>query len=218
MIGEGATMVNSGRTDRSSRITQRKSGTWGTTSQDLLFVAVRLYRLSRDESSSRPDKNSSRLVYAGIPLLLAAAHSFAIEYEGILNSGPVPAELSVDSLVKIMDNRYGVSGCLLQDLQDLVEIRNEIIHPVPLPAGTPDNWPDYLRRVKKKELLTTTGDPNADYILLAQIASHKLFAWAVEVTKCLYSAIINSNPAKMPMFLPLLDNLKNLFGEQKAAK
>jgi hypothetical protein len=196
-------MANTGRADRFGRITQRKSGAWGTSSQDLLFVASRLFRLSRDESP--------RFVYAGIPLLLAAAHSFAIEYEGIMNLGPVPPELFLNSFVKIMEARYGVSGGLLQDLKDLVEIRNEIIHPVPLPVGTPDNWPDYLRRIKKKGLLTTTGDPNADYILLAQISSHKLFAWAVEVTKGLYAAIISSNSAKMQMFLPLLDNLKNLF-------
>lgn len=204
-------MANTGRTDRSGRITQRKSGTWGTTSQDLLFVGVRLFRLSREESSCRPDKNTSRFVYAGIPLLLAAAHSFAIEYEAIMNLGAVPAELSKDSLVSLMEKRYGVSGDLLQNLQDLAEIRHEIIHPIPLPTGTPDNWPDYLRRVKNKGLLNTTGDPNADYILLAQIASHRLFAWSVEVTKSLYSAIINSNPAKTQMFQPLLDNFESLF-------
>lgn len=206
-------MANTGRADRSRRITQRKSGAWGTTSQDLLFVAARLFRLSRQESTSRPDKNSSCYVYAGIPLLLASTHSFAIEYEGIMNLGPVPAELSADPLVKTMATRYCVSDVLLQDLRDLVEIRNEIIHPVPLPSGTPDNWPDYLRRVKKKGLLTTTGDPNADYILLGQIASHRLFTWAVQVTKDLYAAVINSNPAKLQAFQPFLDyNFKNLFG------
>jgi hypothetical protein len=46
-----------------------------------------------------------------------------------------------------------------------------------LQAGTQDNWPEYLRRVKKKGLLTTTGDPNADYVLLAQIGFHGLFTW-----------------------------------------
>lgn len=129
-----------------------------------------------------------------------------------MNLEPVPAELCTDSLVKIMEARHGVSGVLLQDLRDLVEIRNEIIHPVPLPSGTQDNWPVYLRRVKKKGLLTTTGDPNADYVLLAQIGSHKLFTWAVDVTKGLYEAVINSNAAKMQAFQPFLDhNFKNLF-------
>ena len=168
-------------------------------------MAVRLFRLSRDEASARPDRNTSRFVYAGIPLLLAAAYSFAIEYEGIMNLGPVASELASDSLVSNMERRYGLTGDKLEELRDLVEIRNEIIHPVPLPSGTTDNWPHYLRTIKKKGLLNTTGNPNADYNLLAQIASHKLFAWAVQVTKELYAAVIHSNPAKMQAFLSFLD-------------
>ncbi len=202
-----------GRIDREGRITQRKAGAWGSTSQDLLSVAARLFRLSRDESTARPDKNGSRFAYAGIPLLLAAVQSFAIEYEGILTLEPLPAELSAGSLAHLMETRYGVSGSLLEHLRDLIEIRNEIIHPVPLPSGTPDNWPDYLRRVKKKGLLTTTGNPNADYNLLAQVGSHKLFRWAINVTKKLYTAIINSNSAKVQIFQPFGDsNFKTFFG------
>jgi hypothetical protein len=206
-------MANTGRSDRSGRITERKSGTWGTVSQDLLFLTARLFRLSRDEAISRPDKNTSRFVYAGIPLLLAAIQSFAIEYEGMLRVEPLPIELSADSLARLMETRYGVSGDLQEDLRYLIEIRNEIIHPIPLPAGTPDNCPDYLRHIKQKGLLSSTGDPKADYVMLAQIASHSLFGWAVEVTKGLYGAIVNSNPTKAPLFQNFLDeNFKTLFG------
>lgn len=206
-------MANAGRNDRLSRVTKHKSGTWGTVSQDLLHLAAKLFRMSKDESNSRADKNTSRFVYAGIPLLLAAVHSFAVEYEGILNLEPLPAELSTDSLSKLMETRYGLSGSPLDDLRDLIEIRNEIIHPIPLPAGTPDNWPDYLRHIKQKGLLSTTGDPNADFIMLAQIASHRLFEWAVEVTKAIYRAIVNSNPTKAQLFQQFLDdNFETLFG------
>ena len=104
---------------------------------------------------------------------MSAANSFAVEFEGILILGPLPAELSTDPLDKLMETRYSVSGSLLEDLRDLIEIRIEIIYPVPSPAGTPDNWPDYLRYVKQKGLLSSTGDPNADYIMLYQIASHR---------------------------------------------
>src|SRR5882762_1188049 len=89
-----------GRSDRARRITERRSGAWGTTSSDLLFVAARIFRLSKDESSSRKDKNMSRFVYAGIPLLLAAVHSFAIEYESIGNVGAIPQCLGIDPLEK----------------------------------------------------------------------------------------------------------------------
>ena len=206
-------MSNAGRTDRLSRVTQHKSGAWGTVSQDLLHLAAKLFRLSKDESNAQTDKNTSRFVYAGIPLLLSAAHSFAVEYEGILTLEPLPAELSTDPLAKLMETRYGITGSQLEDLRDLIEIRNEIIHPHPLPAGTPDNWPDYLRHVKQKGLLSSTGDPNADYIMLAQIASHRLFGWSVEVINVLYGAIVNSNPTKAQLFQKFLDdNFKTLFG------
>jgi hypothetical protein len=88
-------------------------------------------------------------------------------------------------LAMLMEPRYGISASVLEDFRDLIEIRNEIIHPAPLPAGTPDNWPSYLMYVKQKGLLSSTGDPNADYIMLSQIA-HRLFGWSVEVTKVLY--------------------------------
>jgi hypothetical protein len=152
-------------------------------------------------------------VYAGIPLLLAAVWSFGVEYEGILHTGGVPPELSGDSLSRLMEMRYRVSGDLLKDLRDLMEIRNEILHPVPLPTGTPDNWPDYLRRVKQKGLLASSGASNCDYAMLRQIASHRLFAWAVDATRSLYRAIVYSNPAKVQMFQDFLDrNFDGLFG------
>jgi hypothetical protein len=201
-----------GRADRSSRITQRKGGTWGTSSQDLLFVAARLFHLSKGESSSALDRNFSRFVYGGIPLLLAAAHSFSIEYEGI-NLGPIAPELASNYLLEVMTKRYAISGVLLTDLGDLIQVRNEIIHPVALPTGTPDNWPNYLRRIKKMGLLSTTGNPIADYLLLDQIASHRLFAWAVDVVREIYTVIVNSDPKKLPAFQRYsYANFEDLFG------
>jgi len=160
------------------------------------------------------DKNHSSFAYAGIPLLLSAVQSFVIEYEKMLCLQPLSDALSAPSgLAFLLESRYGVSGNLLDNLRDLIEIRNEIIHPVPLPVGTRDNWPDYLRRVKEKGLLCTSGDPNADYIMFSQIRSHKLFQWAVEITESLYAAIVNSNAAKTPMFQRFLaPNFKTLFG------
>jgi len=205
-------MANHGRIDRSGRIANFKSGAWATTSQDLLFVVSKLFHQSRTEASHKSDKNSSGFVYAGIPLLLAAVWSFAVEYEGIQRTGGLPPELSGNSLIKLMERRYGVSGDLLEDLRDLMEIRNEILHPVPLPTGTLDNWPDYLRRVKQKGLLTTSGAPNCDYVMLGQIASHRLFVWAVDVTKGLYRSIVHSNPAKVQMLEVFVeDNFKAHF-------
>jgi len=176
-------------------------------------LAGKLFRMSAEEANSSKDKNHSHFGYAGLPLLLAALQSFIIEYEGMLNLQPLPDELSApNGLATLLKSRYGVSGDLLEEFRELIEIRNEIIHPVPLPPGTPDNWPDYLRNVKQRGLLSTTGDPQADYIMFAQISSHRLFTWAVEVTKKVYAAIVYSNPSKTVMFSRFLDdNFQTLF-------
>jgi hypothetical protein len=207
-------MLKSGKKDRSGRLTQRGGGGWGTTSQDLLFLAGKLFRLSEEEASSSTDQNCSGFVYAGMPLLLSAVHSFIIEYEGMLNLQPLSHALTApNGLAVLLESRYCVSGDLLDDLRDMIEIRNEIIHPVPLPVGTPDNWPDYLRHVKERGLLCTTGDPNADFIMFSQIRSHKLFQWAVGITELLYANIVNSNATKAPMFQRFVrPNFKTLFG------
>jgi|GEM_PF-1902373 len=207
-------MLKNGRKERFERLTQRRAGAWETSSQDFLRLAGRLFRMSREEARSSRDQNHSDFTYAGVPLLLAAVQSFIIEYEGMLNLQPLPDELSAPrGLAVLLESRYSVTGDLLEDIRELVEIRNEIIHPVPLPPGTPDNWPDYLRRIKQRGLLSTTGDPKADYIMLSQISSHRLFEWAVEVTKEIYEVIVYSNPDKVLMFEPYLDyNFQTLFG------
>jgi len=92
-------------------------------------------------------------------------------------------------LPKLLKGRYGMSGELLKDFECLCEIRNEIVHPVPLPTGTKDGWPEYLRRVKDKLIaVEQPGD------LFAQLASHDLFTWAVLVTQEAYRAVIHSFP------------------------
>lgn len=207
-------MLKNGRKERFERLTQPKTGAWGTSSQDLLRLAGRLFRMSAEEARSSRDQNHSDFVYAGLPMLLAAVQSFIIEYEGMLNLQPLSNELSAPSgLAVLLESRYGVTGDLLEEIRELIEIRNEIIHPVPLPPGTPDNWPDYLRRVKQRGLLLTTGDPKADYIMFDQISSHRLFEWAVEITKKLYEVIVYSNPDKILVFERYLDyNFQVLFG------
>ena len=207
-------MLKNGRKERSDRLTQPKTGAWATSSQDLLFFAGRLFRMSAEEARSSRDQNQSDFTYAGVPLLLAAVQSFIIEYEGMLNLQPLSDELSVPrGLAVLLESRYSVTGDLLEEVRELIEVRNEIIHPVPLPPGTPDNWPDYLRRVKQRGLLSTTGDPKADYIMFSQISSHKLFEWAVELTKKIYETVVYSNPDKVLMFERYLDyNFQTLFG------
>jgi pimeloyl-ACP methyl ester carboxylesterase len=83
---------------------------------------------------------TSKMVFAAIPLLLSSLYALIIECESIGVLTP-PAVEPLESLPKVLSTRYGLSGELLKDFECLCEIRNEIVHPVPLPTGTYDNWP-----------------------------------------------------------------------------
>lgn len=194
------------------RLIKPKVGASGSTSQDYLELTAKLFHQSEKESRSSSSGNHSAFVLAGIPLLVAAVHSFATEYESFMSNGPLAEALckalSNDPLASLLESRYRVSGDLLADVKDLIEIRNEICHPVPRPPGTPDNWPEYLRHVKNKGLLSSTGDPTADFIMFHQITSHRLFAWAVDVIKGVFSAIVNSNPGDNLVFQLFLTNFR----------
>jgi hypothetical protein len=169
-------------------------------------VASKLYALSWREAKKSANGNWSGYAYAGIPLLISSIHAFIVEYENIL---PPKSDLQdMVALDAILEKRYGVSGSLLEDFKDLHEIRNELTHPVHLPPGTPDNWPEYLRRIKALGLLNTTGRADGDYDLLGQVASHRLFRWAMEATKQVFRAIVQSDLQRAPHFEHLLSNLE----------
>jgi hypothetical protein len=207
-------MPKKAREERSERLTQRKSGGWATTSQNVLYLVSKLYRLSAEEAAIAQDKIHSRYILAGLPLLFSAMYSFIIEYEAMLNPQPLSHDLLAEKgLADLLERRYGVSSHLLEEFRDLTEIRNEIIHPIPLPVGTSDNWPDYLRRVKQQGLLCSTGSPQSDYLMLSQMESHSLFKWAVGITERVYKAIVNSDATKAASFQRFVHpNFQTLFG------
>jgi hypothetical protein len=189
--------MRQGRKDRESRVAARHGGSAGTSSQDILHLVSKLYQHSKQEAASL-DGNWSRYVYAGLPLLLAALQALVVEYEFLLNPRGFAKPADVNRPEFMI--KYKITGALRERYDDLIELRNEIIHPVHVPTGTPDNWPSYLSRIKKAGLLNTTGDPKGDYILLSQLASHRLFTWAVNVTRELYDKVIESDPLRATQF------------------
>lgn len=184
-----------GTKDRAARIGEWRSGPWSTVSSDFLHLASRLYKISEEEARSSPGGNSSKMVFAGIPLLVSSIHALIIECESIGVIGPRDIGQIWD-LPKVLHTKYGVVGEGLKDVQCLWEIRNELSHPVSLPTGTPDNWPAYLRKIKERKLLDGDADPAAKPLFFAQMASHELFAWAVCVTYGVYQAVIKSIPER----------------------
>src|SRR5260221_7982552 len=188
-----------GTRDRVDRVKQRKTGQWSSVSSDLLYLASRLYRLSEKEANASIDKRTSKMVFAGIPLLLSSLYALITECESI-GVSTAPAVEPLAPLPKVLSENYGLSGELLKDFECLCEIRNEIVHPVPLPIGTNDNWPEYLRRVKDKRVAVEHPDSSTHYTFFAQMASHDLFAWAVLVTRGAYQAVIYSFPDRGGLF------------------
>jgi hypothetical protein len=209
-------MANSGMggtRDRVDRVKQRLTGQWSSVSSDLLFLAARLYRLSEKEADASIDKRTSRMVFAGIPLLLSSLTSLILECEsiGVLTA---PAVDPLAPLPRVLSEKYGMSGELLKDFECLCEVRNEIIHPVPLPTGTNDNWPEYLRRVKDKRVAVEHPEPGTHYTFFAQMASHDLFAWAVVVIRGAYEVVIRSYPGGGGILQLFLANFNN-FGPDR---
>jgi len=142
-------------------------------------------------------------------MLLAALQALVVEYEHLLNPGgpTVPADINRPEFVE----QYRIPENLASDLDDLIELRNEIMHPAHVPTGTSDNWPEYLRRVKNLGLLNSTGTPNGDYDLLGQIASHRLFEWAIGVTRSLYEVVILSDSRRTPLFVEFLQTFDSVW-------
>ena len=201
-------MSRHGTQDRKRRLEHRYVGQGASSSQDLLVLVARLFELSK-RSAARADGNWSTFTYAGLPMLLAALQALVVEYEHLLNPGgpTVPADINRPEFVE----QYRIPENLASDLDDLIELRNEIMHPAHVPTGTSDNWPEYLRRVKNLGLLNSTGTPNGDYDLLGQIASHRLFEWAIGVTRSLYEVVILSDSRRTPLFVEFLQTFDSVW-------
>jgi hypothetical protein len=195
-------MGRSGRQERKARYKGNRSGSSATHSQDYLLLVSRLYRSSEIEAAKTPGENWSYYVFAGMPMLLAALQALVVEYEYLIFSPKrrEPPDVNGQEFI----NDYRISGELLDDLKDLIELRNEIIHPAHAVCGAADNWPSYLSSVKQRGILNSTGDPSADYSMLGQMASHRLFHWAVGVTRRLYGHVIESDPARAVSVRPFL--------------
>lgn len=189
-------MTGEGRKSRNERLLTTSSGTYGSSSVDFVVLVRRLYKQSKAYADSC-DGNCSPYALCGIPMLMTALRCLMIEYESL----PPADRSSLKILTKPNDfmkmlEHYRVSDPLLREARLLSEIRNEIVHPAHLPAGTSDNWPDYLRELKNTGLLQSTGEADGDYVFFSQLSSHKLLAWASRVTRDIAECIVHSNLSK----------------------
>jgi hypothetical protein len=185
-----------GKKDRDERLLVRKSGAFASSSVDFVVLVRLLYSASREHAKGIGG-NCSPYALCAIPMLLTALRCLMVEYE----SARPTNEATLEKLTKPNDflamlEYYRAPNELMGEARLLCEIRNEIIHPAHLPAGTSDNWPDYLRELKNRGLLQTTGNISADYVFFSQMKSHRLFSWASRVTRDIAKCILESDPAK----------------------
>jgi len=133
-------------------------------------------------------------VWAAIPMLLSGLTALIIEQEAMLchqrQEDRVEKLLARRGLVAQCQSLYGLCDPLLSDLKDLVELRNEIIHPAHTATGTRDNWPDEIRHIKLRGLLQSTGREDGDYIMLSQMKSLRLLEWATSTVEQVRAIII----------------------------
>lgn len=164
---------------------------------------MRLVRLQFAHSRSyaeRIDGNCSPYALSAIPMLLSSLRCLVVEYasyppvdRSTLSALDRPADFAV------VLKTYGITDPLRSDALLLQDLRNEIIHPAHRPSGTPDNWPDYLRTLKDKGLLQSSGRNDSDYIFFSQLQSHRLFAWSWQVTRDIVERVLQSDPKKLPV-------------------
>jgi hypothetical protein len=137
-------------------------------------------------------------------MLLAALQALVVECDFILTPTPTaPCDITTDAFRSV----YGINPDLWEDFRLLREIRNEIVHPAHAPCGEPDNWPKYLKEVKSRGLLNTTGAPDGDHTMLGQMASVRLMEWALATIRQLYEVVIDKDPSRPAMFRGFLGSL-----------
>ena len=176
-----------GRESRSTRLREAYGGSWGSSSQDL----VRLARLLHSASSRYAEASTGRdspYTLAGIPVLFSALRCVLTELNGGLWA-PLPTDSTIrDALatsandVVVLREYYKLPSTLLRDLDLLIEVRHEIVHPAHRPGPERDNTPDYLRSLRDANLLNVR-DAGEGPIWLDQLQSHPLFTWAFQTIR-----------------------------------
>jgi len=175
---------NSGRENRKARLTNPSSGVWASSSQDYLRLATMLYEHSATYARS-VDGNCSPYPLVGLPLLCSILRAVLIE----ANNGMYGVGRDKDALKKIagtaneiplLTKKYRLSEKQNSRLLLLYEVRNEIVHPSHMPAGTPHGTPNNMIGLRKLGLLQSKGAEDSDYVWLSQLESHRLFRWAFE--------------------------------------
>jgi hypothetical protein len=159
-----------------ARLRNRQSGSWGTTSAMYFDVLRKVFQESKKAIAGDPSK-PSRWVYAGLPVLIAGVESFLIEHQNLLQDSSRIRTLAGIKEIPLVLRLYPMPDEVRLDMEAVIEIRNHIVHPSPLPFGKPE-WPACLQRLLDRQVLV--GDaPQSGTDVLALLANHAVLEWAV---------------------------------------
>ena len=146
--------------------------------------------------AKRFGNNISPYPIAGIPLLVSTLRALLIE----ANSGMYGADSDLGAMrrlatdqneIELVAKKYiGVGSIAAQELSLLYEVRNEIIHPAHMPAGTSHNTPLNMLLLRERGLLQSSGKPDSDYTWLSQLQSHRLFQWSFVTVEQVAEAVL----------------------------
>ena len=191
--------MSNGRSDRKTRLTEGRTGSWATSSQDYMRHAVMLFEHSALYAHSI-DGNCSPYTISGLPILFSALRALLIE----ANGGLFGRGRDENSLKKLSENlsdvrfvvgRYRLSTEAASHLSVLYEARNEIIHPAHMPVGSPHGTPDGMLRLRELRLLQSTNLEDSDYVWISQLQSHRLFRWAFSIIEDTAAVILREHHA-----------------------
>lgn len=210
-----------GRKDRVDRLVNPKSGSWGSFSADLLLTAKLLLAGSLEDRKDNVDppasNHMSKHVVGSTVLLIAGFESWLNETLAHLSIyDPDLPTLGKDSLLEKYKKLCAWDGAGRISLTDVVtlaqaqgldfnqptrnlelviEVRNEIVHPMPFPSGTQWNLPNNLLPLHEMDLLISTGQPNSDYTFSDKMRSYALGYWCWEVIEtCVHLLVEHLKP------------------------
>src|SRR5206468_5175226 len=135
---------------------------------------------------------------SGLPILLSALRAMLIEansgMHGLGQNGNALKELGATANEGLLlAKKYGLSEEQSSRLSLLYEVRNEIVHPAHMPAGTPHGTPVGMLRLRELGLLQSTSNDNGDYTWISQVQSHRLFRWAFSVIEEVATIILKEH-------------------------
>ena len=130
-------------------------------------------------------------------MLFSALRCLLIELNDGMYGGPIRTGILRELAdsgndVGVLVEHYPIPAELQHQLQLLLQIRHEILHPSHRPSGEKSNTPAYLQPLRDERLLQST-EQESDHIWLAQLQSHKLFTWAFETVRYTVDILIRDH-------------------------